>query len=232
MPVYKGNTEIDKVYLGSTEIAQIYKGTQEIWSNVKVVSLGSGTSFNIKNLYPTLYDKLTADNFFFRTADTASGTNGIRMNANATSREYAGFAVGIAKSYDSSTGVLSFYNYVSPGNSRNVSAVMVPKLTKLIRLGNGRSFNVSTYEGYQNFTADNFLIQSADRLAFSNSYYPQGYTYDDSGSCTSTVPKSYDASTGVLSTGINLRSNDTSGTYTYFNNSQNGNVIVYLALKI
>lgn len=230
MPIYYGTNQIDSIYYQGTQLDEVYFGDNLVYSSSKTVELGTNTSFNIKDLYPNLYSKLTADNFFALSAGTASGTNGITMRESDTEREWAGFSGALAKSYNANTGILSFYNYCSPGNSMGARVVMVPKTDKLIDLGTSTSFNVSGRSGYQNFTADNFLILSSNGASGGNSYYPQGYYYSDSGSATVELRKSYNASTGVLSCYIYLQSSDTSGVYNYFNFTSTAAVHAYLMI--
>lgn len=237
MALFLGEKEIDQVYWGEKEIGQIYWGEKEIWSNAKIISLGSGTSWNIKQLYPNLYDKLTENNFFFRSATQASGTNSIRMNP-GDSRTWAGFSCGLAKGYDKTTGDLLVYNYVNPGKQTKVEAVLVAKTDKLIYLGNSTSFDVKLKtNNYANLTEDNFLILSSDTLTKGNTYGDpnesnNGDPYSDYGAATSTLVKKYNKSTGILSCYIKLVSEDTGGVYHYFDFSATGSCRVYLMEKI
>lgn len=67
----------------------------------KLISLGAGTSFNIRTLYPNLYQSLTVDNFAMITINNASDSarsSGSRVSASVT----------FTKSYNSSTGVFTF----------------------------------------------------------------------------------------------------------------------------
>ena len=64
----------------------------------------------------------------------------------------------------------------------------------VIYLGNSNSYNLNNYEGYQDFTIDNFLIEV---ISTSTS----GYANDNVGSFSvpCNVTKTYDSSTGDLS---------------------------------
>lgn len=67
-------------------------------------------------------------------------------------------------------------------------------------LGTGTSFDVTEYAGYENFTADNFICEPVQQTEGSmgsiatgaNSYVPQGRS-------RAYMRKTYDASTGILS---------------------------------
>lgn len=67
----------------------------------------------------------------------------------------------------------------------------------VVDLGTGTSFNVSGYPGYESFTAANFIIEP---IAHTQTH--GNYTINDSKSYyaknVSTVTKSYNASTGIL----------------------------------
>jgi hypothetical protein len=72
---------------------------------------------------------------------------------------------------------------------------------KVIDLGTGTSFNVSSYSGYRNFTNDNFIVcaksgsySQSQNMGNANSVA----NITPSASCGVSVTKSYDASTGVL----------------------------------
>ena len=70
----------------------------------KTVSLGTGSSFNIKNSYPDLYDKLTVNNFYYR--ESSANRSKRSSYARGGSNIYAGFSAP-SISYNTSTGVLS-----------------------------------------------------------------------------------------------------------------------------
>lgn len=73
------------------------------------VKLGNATSYNIKNLYPTIYDTLTTDNFIVQMtagSSTKSGTSGRADDAENRTRCWAGIS-NITKSYNATTGVFT-----------------------------------------------------------------------------------------------------------------------------
>lgn len=75
------------------------------------------------------------------------------------------------------------------------------KGTDIIDLGTGTSFNVSNYSGYRNFTASNFIV-CAKNGSYSQSQNMGGQNtvqnITPGANCSTSVTKSYDASTGVL----------------------------------
>lgn len=224
-------TELRNCYYEDTEIQKIMYGDKLVWEGNKVIALGTGQSWNIRTLYPNLYNRLTSANFFFASANSVSELDTINMRASDTSREWGGFTGSITKSYDSSTGILTAYSYIK--NTRgNVRMFMCTKPEKLVYLGKGSYFNVSNREDYESFVGDNFLISGADYLSIGAWFYPQGYDYADGGRGTLSVSKSYNASTGVLTCGIYLSSVDTSGVYNWYNWSTSGNLTIYLNPKV
>jgi hypothetical protein len=239
MPIYLGASEIESGFDGSTELQNIYIGAQEIWSNSKVINLGTGTSFDVSSIY-SKYDELTANNFFIMAANTASGTSGTgTISVGSGSAGSWGFQAQLVKSYNSSTGILTAYNAIKEGHDNSVrgtgsvTAVLVVKTENLINLGsvNG-TISVTSYGEYRNFTNDNFLIISAASPAHGNSYYHQSYAYSDSGSGTSTITKSYNATNGTLTANIKMNSTDTSGVYNYYTANEQGAVYIYLNPKV
>ncbi len=205
MPIYQGNKEIESVFFGTTPIQQIYQGTNEIWSNGKVIDLGWGTSWNIKNLYPNLYSQLTADNFFFLSANSSTGGASVSV-AYVGDTKYLTIRAGIIKSYDSSSGILTFYDHTNNGVG-SMHCVMVVDTSKLTYLGLGTSFNIASRfpNDYMNFTSNNFLIRTirhwnsdygGSEMLVCNSSRSSPGNY--SATSTWSFIKSYNASTGVL----------------------------------
>ena len=108
--------------------------------------------------------------------------------------------------------------------------------TTLIDLGTGTSFNVSSYEGYQNFTTSNFLIvPSASASASASNVIRPLYTYVSSMSVntSASIVSSYNSSTGVFS--CYIRTSASTGYATSSGSppsaSANGNVHAYLIIK-
>ena len=102
----------------------------------------------------------------------------------------------------------------------------------VVYLGTGTSFNLSSYSGYQNFTANNFIVGVQSGTGSGQVYTKVGLSGGGSASThvymgSFSVSKSYNASTGVLtvsapSTGLSvstdqtLRENSAVQTYTAF----------------
>ncbi len=78
-----------------------------------------------------------------------------------------------------------------------VSNIASISKTRIIKLGQGTSFNVSGYEGYQNFTTANFLIESScGNVSSTNT---SGYTWGIQGTYNGLrFSKSYNKDTGAL----------------------------------
>lgn len=65
-------------------------------------------------------------------------------------------------------------------------------------LGTGTSFNVSSIPGYQNLTADNFIVGACSMSASGGGSCPYRDDISMSVSGSGSISKSYDASTGKL----------------------------------
>lgn len=211
MPVYLGDKEIEIGAFGDKELVNLYLGDKEIWGGGKVIDLGWGTSWDIKSLYPKLYNKLTADNFLLVAANTVSYW--ASMKPSGTYQEYTNCFDGIIKSYNASTGVLEFRTQgdgdTSGIRTNSVRVVLVVKLDKLTYLGYGTTFNVANVfpNDYKNMTVNNFALRTIVHwntsgtatysLCSRSGRVGDGYTtYSDDGQFG--IVKSYDANTGVL----------------------------------
>ena len=67
----------------------------------------------------------------------------------------------------------------------------------IIYLGNSNSYNLSNYEGYQDFTINNIIVEV---LSISTSGYTQS-GYSGNISCAANISKTYNPSTGALTIG-------------------------------
>lgn len=230
MPLLKNGKDMSNAFIGDQELSKIMLGDKVVWENNKIIELGSGTSWDIKALYPSLYDKLTTNNFFFKTANTITAYDSVRMRP-GDDREWHGFTGKLNKSYNPTTGILSAYGNCN-GYTGPVSIVMCLKPEKLINLGTASGFSLKTYADWQQFTNDNFLISGSQTVSHGNMFYAQDYVYSDSGTGTLSFNKSYNASTGYLTSNISLRSVDTSGVYGYYNGSDTKGLDIYLNPKV
>lgn len=208
--IYRNNQELQNLHVGDKEIQRVLLGESLVWENNKIVLLGTGTSWNIRTLFPTLYNRLTVDNFFLLSANTVTGSDTVRVNYEGDTH-YIYITGGLSKSYNPSNGQLSMYLY-NNDNTSSVRAVMVTKPEKLTYLGYGTTFNVKTRfpNTYQSMTANNFVIRTLNHwnssggrsygLICNNS---RSYTGTWSGTNTETLNKSYNASTGILTCYLN-----------------------------
>ena len=101
---------------------------------------------------------------------------------------------------------------------------------KVIDLGVGTSFNVSNYEGFGNFTANNFIVEMASGANSSvNCSYVNTGTNTYTAKCT--INKTYDKTKGILTSYINntmYLTNGANGHYDVTQSSGNANVHAYL----
>lgn len=111
---------VEKSYNATTGILTFRTKVNTTYGNVraylvtkpsKLVYLGVGQSFNVKNSYPTKYTQFTADNFLIKQIKHFNG-GGSSGYAYRGARTYAGTWSGtdtfsISKSYNASTGVLT-----------------------------------------------------------------------------------------------------------------------------
>ena len=79
---------------------------------VTLVDLGTGTSFDVKTLAPSVdYTSLTTDNFIVEVSDVSSRANGTGSHSGSAGNYTTGSFV-LTKSYDSVNGILSAYGTV------------------------------------------------------------------------------------------------------------------------
>ena len=202
MPIYKDSNNIGELYFAGNQIGEAYCGSNLVYQNKKIVYLssGNGTYWNLKSLYPSLYSKLSTDNFYFTGCGDISITDSFRNAEGETG--YQTITHGRTKTYNASNGNLNFYNWLGNNDSTaygGLRAVLVTKPSKLYNLGTGTSFNVRGYSGYQNFNVNNFLIK--DWSPYNSNYIIHGFrglAGDWIASDSKTLVKSYNSSTGVL----------------------------------
>ena len=229
--IYLNGKELDNLHIGEKEIQRVLLGESLIWENNRIVNLGAGTTWNIRELYPRLYDKLTADNFFFLTFSDAYTSVSVTVQSGGSERLY--IYGGVSKSYNPTTGILTFYPYLNSSGA-NLTAVMVTKPEKLVYLGLGTSFNVRTYfpNSYMNLTVDNFIVKGISHWNGGGSTglvcnevrnYAGRFDANDRLSFT----KSYNPSTGVLTIYANDYGNTDSNPYW----NRNSSVYVYASEK-
>ena len=88
--------------------AAIAAAIQKIAAKVHIVSLGTGTSINVKSKLPDVYKTLTKDNFFVEIKSFASN-GGARNTDDAQYPQFGSIdcSATMSKSYNASTGVLT-----------------------------------------------------------------------------------------------------------------------------
>lgn len=204
-------------YNGDTEIEKIMYGDKLVWEGNKIITLGTAQTFDVASVYPR-FNELTADNFFFVSSSptSVSGTSTATVHDSAYYC-YITIWTGMYKTYNAQTGQLSWYQrntysdtYTahSGGDTRyataSMKAILVTKPEKLTYLGLGTTFDIKSIfpNDYQNMTVNNFIAR--------NWYYSnggqQGYITHSSahvqgtwsGSATTSLIKSYNPSTGIL----------------------------------
>lgn len=205
MPLYWGTKEVDKVTLGDKEIKQIYWGDKEIWSNAKIVNLGSGTSWDIKSI-TSKYANLTVDNFYYLSMNDVSASNSISVPPEG----YLAITGWLNKTYDSTSGIFNSYHFLNGSSLRSVQVtpVLVVDPSKLIDLGSAQTFDIKTRypNKYSQFTENNFIIarNKTGREDLPNN--PNEYLFNHyrgangtwSVTCTHKLEKTYSQTTGIL----------------------------------
>ena len=213
MQTFNGK-ELQNCYSGSQQIDKITYGDKVIWENFRIIDLGVGQTFNIKN-YTSKWSSLTVDNFF-----CIGTSNQATLSGSETGDVVVYVENGYEKSY--SNGTLTFRIKLMSGGSTaygSVHAVLVEKMDKLVNLGSGTSFNVRSYPNYADFTYKNFLMLKPDGNA------NNGVRTPGSWNAYTRINRSY--SGGVFSTNFHYE-------YLYSNSGsriENDKMIVYLYPK-
>lgn len=229
MPVYKGTKEANDIYYGELEIKEVRLGETLKYVANQIIDLGTGTSFNIANIYPK-YAELTDSNFFCTTMNRSTGSD--RVTGDNVTYQYVHIMADFYKSYNATSGVLTMFNGCGSDtnilalNKGAVHAFLITKPRKLKYLGQGTRFDVSNIEGYQYFTADNFLIgniplhRSIDHIVLRS-----GTSLSNSASGEASFTRSYNPSTGIYTCVWNTNASDDYGA------SQSYNVAPYVYLN-
>lgn len=210
-----------------SRIVKIINGQEkEIWSNSigRLIDLGVGTSFNVKNTLPNDYQSLNANNFYIYQANGSIGGGG---STDEYTHNQASSSGTLVKSYNASTGVLTCYNsmyedhrdgsgsHSSTGTGSCGVKVFVPnpklkignKVMKLISLGSGQSFDVKEFvSGWAKLTANDFYAVSYSQIGVSQHGGTSSYVYTQT---TLQLDKSYNNTTGILTLRIKNTWNST-----------------------
>jgi hypothetical protein len=215
--IYLNDNDLQELYVEDTEITKVYVGDRMVWGGNRIIQLGNGTSFDIASIYPN-YRELTADNFFF----VSSSPTSISGTSTATVHDSAYYCyitiwTGMYKTYNAQSGQLSWYQrntysdtYTahSGGDTRystaSMGALLVTKPEKLVYLGLGTRFDIKSRfpNDYQNMTVNNFIARDwyysnggqQGYISHSSAHYQGTW----SGSATTSLIKSYNPSTGIL----------------------------------
>lgn len=89
MPIYLGDTEVNKVYLGANSFDNIQNGVSELWSNVSLSSITTNSISSIGATNLTLNGNITNDGggtitdrgFYFGTSTTYTSNTKISLGA-------------------------------------------------------------------------------------------------------------------------------------------------------
>lgn len=185
MPIIDGLDEMTQIFDGTDEIQVVYDGTDEIWTNLKAIDLGYGTSFNIRTLLPKVdYTKLTVDNFYVLNANGKTWYDG-QDDGIWYRRAY------FRKSYNASTGVFScYFECDAAGVNGTCRICFVNKPNKLVPFDQMKTKYASKWH---TFNADNIIAKS-----FSPTEELLGVGSPYSITANSYMTKSYTQSTGTL----------------------------------
>lgn len=232
--IYKNHKELQNLHIGDNEIQRVLLGERLIWENYKLINIGTGKFFNIKELYPNDYQEFTNDNFFIY------GVSGRGYVSGSIRGDESGPVMGmnsqVIKSYNATTGILSCYLLVNgestSSNSVNVSVAIIPNVQKalekgnLIYLGKGWGANIKSHfpNDYQNMSVANFMIGGSDRAGTGNRYYGGSFTCGGYGE----VPFSYNAETGQFNVSCKLVVTNDGGGYL---SSQSASCSIYVSRK-
>ena len=125
------------------------------------------------------------------------------------------------------------YHLISSGDSGDSKDIT------FIDLGSGTSFDVSSYDGYENFTVDNFVVKEITETSISKLGYNSGTATAAQNAVnlksTMELVKEYDSSTGILTCYIKhyayVKSSNTSSDAVTLTDTQNAPVNVLLVLN-
>lgn len=204
MPIYYGTNEIEAIANGLEGIESIYYGDNLVWTSnaLYLKSLGTVKEFDITTLGidPSVLD---ASNFIALEQSThIRGYSDVVYSSASTC--YVRFSIN--KSYNSTTGKITMFYDCSAYTTAPDTALPIylisgekvegaVKIKEKIDLGENNTFDVSSYDGYQNFTVDNFYFESGNSVERS-----VGPSISGAGPVEmyGWIEKSYDSSTGTL----------------------------------
>ena len=189
---------------------KVENNTSNVCAGIKKVELGTGTSYNIKSLYPGLYDKLTNDNFYYTmngssvlASRTCSGECVDRSSGSYTQPTIA---------YNQETGVLTCSNgsltdtnlWGSVSNPRGANTITLTttcymSIDDVIELGSATSYDIKSLypDKYDKLTSDNFYARASSSSVIA-SRNCAGECVDRSNTVFSLPKPSYNQETGIL----------------------------------
>lgn len=191
MPIYDGLNDLDVLFDGSNELEYVYDGNEEVWANAQAIDLGLGKTWNIKELFPNIYQNLTANNFF--TNGSASGFYESDSKSGYTGTDSS---IVFSKSYNAETGILSasIVGRIDGAVNHNLDVHMflVKKPSKLLSLGTSSSIDVRTrIPNWEDYTIDNFMALSIPNVSADDAYDARSYFNKSWGGGVITLNTSY-----------------------------------------
>lgn len=198
MPIEKNNEDLWNLYFGEQEIKKVMYGETLVWENNRVINLGLGKRWNIAELYPNLYKKLTLDNFYVLSMNSFSGNDRFAVTETGVDVGYLNVNVRLAKKYNQNTGILEMYGECNEGKG-DVIGLIVTKPLKLIEIGLGTSFDIASLQPslYNKLSLNNFIIKTIP-----NDYAFRSFRGSAGGpwtvTCTESLVKEYDSNSGRL----------------------------------
>jgi hypothetical protein len=216
MPINNGSKKIAKIYYGPNEVAKGYYGGNLVFENEvnQIFDLGTGYWWDVPSIVQQRlpWGKFTVNNFFITTG-TASRSGSVTGALNGN--------ISMNKTYTSGLLTINMVAIANGSSSINgrVHAFLVTRPQDIVHLGEGQEFDVSNYEGYENFTEDNFLIKSTTNGQIGSINNTGGYVV------SAGIARSYDPSTGIFICNFHGKISGSTGKET------SKNVDVYLRRK-
>ena len=182
-----------------------------VCAGIRRVELGTASSYNIKSLYPGLYDKLTINNFYYTMG--GSSTN-IPFNCDGDCVDRSsGTYTQPSVTYDQTTGILTcgdgsltgtamWGGVATPRGSRTVSLTTTcyMSVSNIVQLGTNTSYDIrSLYpDKYDKLTSSDFYSTAAGNSVTATRNC-DGECIDRGNTILSLSQPSYNPSTGILS---------------------------------
>jgi len=190
--------------------SKVENNTSNVCAGIKQVELGTATSYNIKSLYPGLYDKLTNDNFYYRMGGSSTSIPA-NCDGECFDRSSATYTQPNV-TYNQETGILTCGNGSLTGttmwggvsNPRGSATVTLTttcymSISNVIELGSNTSYDIKTLypNKYAQLTNDNFYMKAASNSVTATRNC-DGECVDRGNATFSLSQPSYNATTGIL----------------------------------